>query len=136
MRRTRAKYEVSLELVPLIDVVFLLLIFFMVSATFLSESRINIVLPQAKGETGVTADSSVNLSIDENGFYSINEFALSERNKESLVESLLLRTRAGESEQVIVLSADARTDYQSVITALDALSSVGLDNISMKTLTP
>ena len=137
MRSVRSKQEVTLELVPLIDVVFLLLIFFMVSTTFLKESEINLLLPEAYGglvsENEVTA---IELLVDPVGRYTVNGVALKDDKRSTIVEALLMSSKPGDANQRIVLSADARADYQSIITALDAMSSLGLTNVSMRTVTP
>ena len=137
MRSVRSKQEVTLELVPLIDVVFLLLIFFMVSTTFLKESEINLSLPEAYGNlVSENEVAKIELMVDLTGKYTINGVALKDGKRSTIVEALLINSKPGDANQRIVLSADARADYQSVITALDALSSIGLNNVSMRTVTP
>ena len=137
MKRLRVKPEVTLELVPLIDVVFLLLIFFMVTTTFVSETIIDLTLPEAAYGQSIDAESSaVSLSVDKDGRYSVNGVLLDQHDRSAIAESLLLNTRPGDTSQVIILSADSKSEYQSIVTALDALSSVGLYNIAMKTVLP
>ena len=137
MKRVRSKQEVTLELVPLIDVVFLLLIFFMVSTTFVQDSSINLSLPEAHGDLSSEIEvSAIALAVDKDGLYTINGVALKTNDRPTIVEALLKITEPGDAKQKIVLLADAKTDYQNVIVALDALSSVGLSNVSMKTVIP
>ena len=137
MKRVRSKQEVTLELVPLIDVVFLLLIFFMVSTTFLQDSRINLSLPEAHGDLSSEIEvSAISLTVDKDGLYAINGVALKTSDRPTIIEALLKIIEPGDAKQKIVLLADAKTDYQNVIVALDALSSVGLSNVSMKTVIP
>ena len=137
MKRLRSKPEVTLELVPLIDVVFLLLIFFMVTTTFVSETKIDLTLPEAASGEGIDSEiSAISLNVDKDGRYSVNGVLLDQHDRSAIAESLLLKTRPGDSNQVIVLSADAKSEYQSIVTALDALSSVGLYNVAMKTVLP
>ena len=137
MKRLRSKPEVTLELVPLIDVVFLLLIFFMVTTTFVSETKIDLTLPEAASGEGIDSEiSAISLNVDKDGRYSVNGVLLDQHDRSAIAESLLLSTRPGDPKQVIVLSADSRSEYQSVVTALDALSSVGLYNVAMKTVLP
>ena len=137
MKRVRSKQEVTLELVPLIDVVFLLLIFFMVSTTFVQDSRINLSLPEAHGDLSSEIEvSAIALAVDKDGLYTINGVALKTNDRPTIIEALLKITEPGDAKQKIVLLADAKTDYQNVIVALDALSSVGLSNVSMKTVIP
>ena len=137
MKRLRSKPEVTLELVPLIDVVFLLLIFFMVTTTFVSETKIDLTLPEAASGEGIDSEiSAISLNVDKDGRYSVNGVLLDQHDRSAIAESLLLSTRPGDLNQVIVLSADSRSEYQSVVTALDALSSVGFYNVAMKTVLP
>ena len=137
MKRLRSKPEVTLELVPLVDVVFLLLIFFMVTTTFVSETKIDLSLPEAASGEGIDSEiSAISLNVDKDGRYSVNGVLLDQHDRSAIAESLLLSTRPGDPNQVIVLSADYRSEYQSVVTALDALSSVGLYNVAMKTVLP
>ena len=137
MKRLRSKPEVTLELVPLIDVVFLLLIFFMVTTTFVSETKIDLTLPEAASGEGIDSEiSAISLNVDKDGRYSVNGVLLDQHDRSAIAESLLLSTRPGDPNQVIFLSADPRSEYQSVVTALDALSSVGLYNVAMKTVLP
>ena len=137
MKRLRSKPEVTLELVPLIDVVFLLLIFFMVTTTFVSETKIDLTLPEAASGEDIDSEiSAISLNVDKDGRYSVNGVLLDQHDRSAIAESLLLSTRPGDPNQVIVLSADYRSEYQSVVTALDALSSVGLYNVAMKTVLP
>ena len=137
MRSVRSKQEVTLELVPLIDVVFLLLIFFMVSTTFLKESEINLSLPEAYGNlVSENEVAKIELMVDLTGKYTINGVALKDSKRSTIVEALLINSKPGDVNLRIVLSADARADYQRDIPALDALSSIGLTNVSMRTVTP
>ena len=137
MKRVRSKQEVTLELVPLIDVVFLLLIFFMVSTTFVQDSRINLSLPEAHGDLSSEIEvSAIALAVDKDGLYTINGVALKTNDRPTIIEALLKITEPGDAKQKVVLLADAKTDYQNVIVVLDALSSVGLSNVSMKTVIP
>ena len=137
MKRLRSKPEVTLELVPLIDVVFLLLIFFMVTTTFVRETKIDLTLPEAVSGEGIDSEiSAISLNVDKDGRYSVNGVLLDQHDRSAIAESLLLSTRPGDPNQVIVLSADYRSEYQSVVPARDALSSVGLDNVAIKTVLP
>ena len=76
------------------------------------------------------------MTVDKDGLYTINGVALKTNDKPTIIEALLKITEPGDAKQKIVLLADAKTDYQSVIVALDALSSLGLSNVSMKTVIP
>ena len=104
MKRLRSKPEVTLELVPLIDVVFLLLIFFMVTTTFASETKIDLTLPEAASGEGIDSEiSAISLNVDKDGRYSVNGVLLDQHDRSAIAESLLLSTRPGDPNQLIVL---------------------------------
>ena len=109
----------------------------MVTTTFVSETIIDLTLPEAAYGQSVDAESSaLSLSVDKDGRYSVNGVLLDQHDRSAIAESLLVNTRPGDTSQVIILSADSKSEYQSIVTALDALSSVGLYNIAMKTVLP
>jgi biopolymer transport protein ExbD len=124
--------EPEINLTPLIDVVFLLLIFFMVSTTFEHQSRIKIELPEATAEPTEQEDESLEIIIDAQGRYFIGE--------EQVVNTLLKTLKAAISKAVgtrqgmpVIIRADAKTPHQAVVTALDATSQLGLTHISLAT---
>ena len=100
MKRLRSKPEVTLELVPLIDVVFLLLIFFMVTTTFVRETKIDLTLPEAVSGEGIDSEiSAISLNVDKDGRYSVNGVLLDQHDRSAIAESLLLSTRPGDPNQ-------------------------------------
>ena len=124
--------EPEINLTPLIDVVFLLLIFFMVSTTFEHQSRIQIELPEATAEASKPDDESLEILIDAHGRYYLGE--QQEVNTELNTLKGAIREALGERESVpVMIRADARTPHQAVVRALDATSQLGLVNISLAT---
>ena len=118
--------EVSINLTPLIDIVFLLLIFFMVSTTFQRETELEIALPEASAETSSEpAVSALILEIDATGAYRLSteqsgkssDFA--SVNIEQLSE-MLKGLSAKNDTATLVIKADAKTPHQAVVQALDA----------------
>ena len=125
--------ELDLNLTPLIDVVFLLLIFFMVSTTFEQTSKLKIDLPQATPKATQQADKKIVIGIDVKGNYYVNERQLVNTQLKTL--KLALMKVAGDNKDTpIVLRADAKTPHQSVVTAMDAASQLGLTRLSISTL--
>ena len=117
--RRRRIEELDINITPLIDVVFLLLIFFMVSTTFDHQSELNIDLPEAEGELSEKDNLSIEISIDASGRYYINEQELINSQVETLMQQL--RQSAGENKDPrIVISADKNTPHQAVMSAMDA----------------
>lgn len=138
MSRRRALAEATVELTPLIDVVFLLLIFFMVSTTFVRESRIGIDLANAGGEPRVQPDAAtIEIAVRRDGTYLVDGAPVAATSAAAL--TLALRQaqahRAGMDVRLSV-AADARSTHQSVVHALEAAGRAGLSHVSLITRHP
>ena len=124
--------EPEVNLTPLIDVVFLLLIFFMVSTTFEHQSRIQIELPEATAEATKPDEESLEIIIDAQGRFFIGDEQVINTEVNTL-KGAISKT-VGEREGIpVIIRADAKTPHQAVITALDATSQLGLTRISLAT---
>ena len=132
MFHRRNKDELTLNLTPLIDVVFLLLIFFMVSTSFSRESQLALSLPNAEGQKAETEQDLIEISIDANGIYFVNGVGLVDNSKETLIRALTKISGADKSKPIII-SADAKANYQAAITAMDAAGIAGFSNLSLAT---
>ncbi len=122
----------DITLTPLIDVVFLLLIFFMVSTTFSQHAQLEIELPDASTQAEQEPPESIEIAIDVKGRYYVDGRQLVNSQLETLKQAM--RKAAGEQETpVIVLSADANTPHQSVVTAMDAARQLGFTQLSFAT---
>ncbi|MCB1692180.1 MAG: biopolymer transporter ExbD [Pseudomonadales bacterium] len=128
----RAKTEVELNLTPLIDVVFLLLIFFMVSTTFTKETHLSIDLPEASGEATHISDQQIEITVTKSGDYAINGVALV-NNKLTTLKSALEKVSGGKTNQPLIITADSATPHQSVVTAMDAAGQLGFVQLSITT---
>jgi len=125
----------EVNLTPLIDVVFVLLIFFMVSTTFERESEIAIELPEASSEERQEAPRRVEITIDAAGNYYVNGQALVNTQIATLKQAL--SGAAGDDETPrILLSADRKTPHESVITAMDAARQLGFVRLTFATRQP
>ncbi len=122
----------EISLTPMIDVVFLLLIFFMVTTTFSQQTSIKIQLPQADGQAKFEQPQQVlMLTIDKSGRYSINDKALKDRLLTTLTQEL---TKLAANKYIpIVINADARAPVQSAISVLDVAAKIGFKNITFVT---
>jgi len=135
-KRRRGRHEASVDLTPLIDVVFLLLIFFMVSTTFIRETQLKINLPEASGELQEVEAGTIEITVDRGGDYSVNDRLLVSSDKKTLVRALREVMSPGEVSQQVIITADALTAHQSVIRAMDAAGTVGLTRVSITTQQP
>lgn len=125
--------DIELNLTPLIDVVFLLLIFFMVSTTFEKQSKLKVMLPEASVAPTQTQEEPVIIGIDSKGRFFINDRQLVNTQIETLKRALE-KTVAGNKDVSLVLRADAKTPHQSVVVAMDAAAQLGLTRLSIATL--
>jgi biopolymer transport protein ExbD len=122
--------EVAINLTPLIDVVFLLLIFFMVTSRFSEFSQLTVNLPEAKG--GVRSDdTSLVLIVDANGQMRLNGEGVP--SDAAGLEYEIRRKINGNSDIAMTLSADAMTPHQYVVTALDVAAQLNLKQLTIAT---
>ena len=126
--------EVEINLTPLIDVVFLLLIFFMVSTTFDTTSQLKIRLPEASQNEQQKPPRKLNLVIDADGNFILNSRQLTDRRSITL-KAALERTLA-DGMLPIVIQSDADSPVQSLVTAMDVVTQIGLVQVSIATTRP
>ena len=131
--RRQRRDELGINLTPLIDVVFLLLIFFMVSTSFTTQTQLSVSLPEAEGEPGQEA-SQLELTIDSAGNFKLNGATIS---SSSTALRAALRATAGERRDLpMTIAADALTAHQYVVTALDVASKMGFKQLTIAAQTP
>jgi biopolymer transport protein ExbD len=129
---SKQKETLDVNITPLIDVVFLLLIFFMVSTTFERESEIEIMLPQASTDAKVTDDFVMQVTVDAEGTFYVNGKRVINTKLSTLMKAM--QEVAGDrKDPPIILSADAKTPHQSVITVMDAASRLGFVHLNFAT---
>lgn len=133
--KRQRKDEVDVNLTPLIDVVFLLLIFFMVSTTFTRETRLSVVLPEANGVAQIEAADAVEISIAASGDYAVNGNRLS-RSDESTLRTVLLPLAQQSTDVPFVITADAQATHQAVVMVMDVAGQLGFVNLSITTQEP
>ena len=132
-RRTRRE-EVGVNLTPLIDVVFLLLIFFMVSTTFTRETQLQLDQPEsASGEPVENQNlEQIEVLVSAAGEVTINGKSLINPNLDSL-QTALQREAGGNNSLPVVITADAKASHQSVITVMDAAGQQGFSRLRLTT---
>ena len=129
----REREETNVNLTPLIDVVFLLLIFFMVSTTFRKEADFDIELPQALTESVPSEEQRLQVSIDKNGHYYVNDQALFDNDVETL-KSALIKAAGDNRKLPFVIRADAMTAHQAVVRVMDAAGQLGFKRLAIATV--
>ncbi len=128
--RSRRRSPPEINLTSLIDVVFLLLIFFMVSTTFEKLGRIQVELPQAQPNAEQNRqDERIAVTVDTEGQLFVNDRELVNTDVETVKRALI--SIAGERRDLpVVISADGRAPHQAVVTVMDAASQLGLAKIA------
>ncbi len=118
---------------PLVDVVFLLLIFFMVSTTFEKQSKLKITLPEASVEPlrENTAEELM-ISISQQGVFFVNNSELVNSQPQTLRQALQ-RIVNDSRDMPVIIRADANVAHKHVVTAMDVLGQMGFERISMAT---
>ena len=132
MLRTKRDRDLEVNITPLIDVVFLLLIFFMVSTTFQRESEITIELPESSGDVAESEKKVIEISIDNKGRYFVNQRRLKDSDIKTLKKAISI-TRGDIKEPKLIISADKMTPHQSVVRAMDAARQLGLVHLTFAT---
>ena len=125
--------EPEITMIPLIDVILVLLIFFMATATFDQNSRIKVQLPEASSEANADTSQPLIVQIDAEGRYFVNNSEVVNARIETL-KAALEQLGGDPEKQPVLLRADARTPHQSVVTAMDALAQTGYRNLSIATV--
>jgi biopolymer transport protein ExbD len=130
----RPKAEPEVNMTSLIDVVLLLLIFFMVSTSFVKQSQISIRLPEADSATIVEdVPVQIDIMITEQGTYLVNNRELV-NNRSETIRNALRKVSGGDSSLPLTISADANARHQHVVTAMDVAGKLGFTRISIATI--
>ena len=133
--RRKPRENVEINLASLIDVVFILLLFFVVTTTFTRETQLKVDLPEAASGTPPeqTELKQVEVLIGADGAYSVNGKALLESNQTNLMAALQ-KESDGDNSLPLIISADGKTPHQAVITAMDAAGKLGFSHLRITTV--
>ncbi len=132
--RRPGREEPEINLIPFIDVLLVVLIFLMLSTTYSKYAELQIQLPVANAEPQKERPQEVVVAIAADGRYAINKRPLADRSVDALTQSLLAAARDAK-ETMVIISADATTPHQAVVTAMDAARRAGLYQITFATQT-
>ncbi|MEE4107919.1 MAG: biopolymer transporter ExbD [Halieaceae bacterium] len=133
--RRQPREALNVNLTPLIDVVFLLLIFFMVSTTFTRETQLAVDLPEATGLARDEVDEQIEILIDERGQFRVNGRALVDGRMRTL-QAAMYEIAQGDTTLPLVISADAEAPHQYVVRAMDAAGQMGFSRLSIASVQP
>ncbi len=127
--------HLDVNITPLIDVVFLLLIFFMVTTTFNQQAELRVDLPEASSEEQTLEVIPIEITIDPAGAYFVNGQSLAKNTAPALLQSLR-KVVGNDKEKSVIIRADATTPHQAVVTAMDTVAKVGVSKLSIATSKP
>jgi biopolymer transport protein ExbD len=130
----RHDLEPEINVTSLIDVVLLLVMFFMVSTTFQQDSRLKVRLPESSAVPEQRPADAVTILVAADGAYRVNDRALVNRSPETLRAALEKVAGKGAHGQPITIRADARATHQAVVTAMDIAGKVGFAQVNIATV--
>ena len=134
--RARRVEDPDINLISLIDILLVLVLFFMLSATFVQEGRLRIELPQARlMPESHQGPENIVVVVTQNGSYRVNDRDLVNASRETL-RAAVLKIAGTSRDARITLRADGRATHQSVVTALDVLGRLGFAELNIATISP
>jgi len=134
MQTRRPKEDPEINLISLIDIALLLVIFFMLSSTFMQEGRLKIELPQASlAPTGKQKTDPIVVSVTQSGSYRVNDRELINSSTDTL-RAAILEVAGADRNKPVTVRADGRATHQSVISAMDVLGKLGFVRINIATV--
>ena len=133
--RRKPRETVDINLASLIDVVFILLLFFVVTTTFTRETQLRVDLPEAVSGSPSEDQSTkhLDIAISADGVFSLNNQLLPKNDLASLMDALQ-KESGGDTRLPLSISADGKTQHQAVITAMDAAGKLGFTHLRMTTV--
>lgn len=130
--RPRRREDPEVNITSLIDVVLLLLIFFMITTTFEREAQLQVDLPEASSEPTQLPEKMLEITININGDYFINEQQVVQSSADTLRRAIV-QVIGKNRDLPVIVRADARSPFQAVVTAMDVTGQLGLTQLSLAT---
>jgi biopolymer transport protein ExbD len=131
--KPRRSEEPEVNLVSLIDVVLMLVVFFMLSSTFIDETSLRIRLPEISTRADPPSGESLVVTVTESGGYRLNGRDLINASAETL-RAALVRVAGEDRSSTVTIRADARASHQAVVTALDVAGRLGFTDVDIATV--
>lgn len=131
-RKGKGREDPDINLIPFIDILLVILIFLMVTTTYSKFTALQITLPTADAEKAIEQPAEINVGVDSQGRYAIDNAQVAARDAAALGEALrnAAATKGGKESPVVIVNADAMAAHQSVINVLEAARLAGLDRIT------
>ena len=131
--RVRRSDAIGIEIAPLIDIVFILLIFFVVTSTFIRENALEIVLPQAHSQADVQSIAALEIEVSADNEVSIDDQLIPMATTD-LLTAVLSEQVKDQGTRRIIVRADASSRHETVVLVLDVVNLLGLTEVSIVTV--
>lgn len=134
-RKGQGREDPEINLIPFIDVLLVILIFLMVTTTYSKFTALQITLPTADADKALQQPLEINVAVDAQGHYAINNARTGSTDAAGLAEDLKTAATAGgkageKIDPVIIINADGLSSHQSVINVLEAARLAGYDKVT------
>lgn len=134
--QSRSREEPEINVISLVDVLLVLVLFFMVSTSFLRETEISLNLPEASVEgRSATPDDALEIMITQTGTYLVNGRELVNSERRTL-RAAIERLAGAKRDQQVYIRADAAATHQAVVTAMDVAGQLGFTKLNIAAVTP
>jgi biopolymer transport protein ExbD len=135
LKPERGAEEPEVNMISLVDVVLILVVFFVVSTSFKRESRLNVVLPEAALEPGAPLTTPIEVVVDARGRYFVNQREVVDASADALSRALM-QVAGDARDQPFTIRADAKASHQSVVTVMEVAGRLGFENLAILTVKP
>jgi biopolymer transport protein ExbD len=130
-RKGRAPAEPEINLIPFIDVLLVIVIFLMVTTTYSKFTALQITLPTADAAKALQQPQEINVAVDAQGRYAIDNVRIAGRDANALTVALTQAVKAsGASDPVVIIDADAMAAHQTVMNVLEAAREAGMAKVT------
>lgn len=125
--------ELELNIIPLVDVMLVLLMFFVLTTTFEQQTRLKVELPQASADSASELDEGLVVAVDREGRFYVGDNEVLNPGLEALKDAIV-RSVGDRRDGRVLLRADATAQHQYVVTAMDALGQLGFSDVGIATV--
>jgi biopolymer transport protein ExbD len=135
-RKKRRPEEPEINLIAFIDVLLVIMIFLMVTTTYSKFTALKVSLPTADAEKAISQPAEINVAVDAQGQYAVNNVRIAVREPADLARELTRVAQANSEDPVIIINADALAAHQTVINVLEAAQIAGMEKVTFAAQTP
>ncbi|MBO9537453.1 biopolymer transporter ExbD [Herbaspirillum sp.] len=130
-RKGRPREDLEINLIPFIDVLLVIVIFLMVTTTYSKFTALQITLPTADAQKALEQPFEINVAVDAQGRYAINNSRIAARDAQGLADEMqAVLKSSGKSDPVVIINADALATHQTVINVLEAARIAGFPKVT------